>query len=85
VRWIYRAKLPDNAADDRAAQTLASDARTALPSAGGKSAPAAMPRRSWNAPSSRFTQFLTLVGLAALLVGGVGVANAVKKPYRSPP
>ena len=26
----------------------------------------------------RFTQFLTLVGLAALLVGGVGVANAVK-------
>jgi putative ABC transport system permease protein len=27
---------------------------------------------------SRFTQFLTLVGLAALLVGGVGVANAVK-------
>src|SRR5262249_23896361 len=27
---------------------------------------------------TRFTQFLTLVGLAALLVGGVGVANAVK-------
>src|SRR6185295_4579444 len=27
---------------------------------------------------NRFSQFLTLVGLAALLVGGVGVANAVK-------
>ena len=27
---------------------------------------------------TRFTQFLTLVGLASLLVGGVGVANAVK-------
>ncbi len=26
----------------------------------------------------RFTQFLTLVGLTALLVGGVGVANAVR-------
>src|SRR6185295_15739703 len=26
----------------------------------------------------RFSQFLTLVGLTALLVGGVGVANAVK-------
>jgi len=39
VRWIYRAKLPDNAADDRAAQTLASDARTALPSAGGNPHP----------------------------------------------
>ena len=25
----------------------------------------------------RFTQFLTLVGLTALMVGGVGVANAV--------
>ncbi|WP_369334404.1 FtsX-like permease family protein, partial [Serratia marcescens] len=25
----------------------------------------------------RFTQFLTLVGLTALIVGGVGVANAV--------
>ena len=30
----------------------------------------------------RFTQFLTLVGLTALLVGGVGVANAVKQPSR---
>jgi putative ABC transport system permease protein len=28
--------------------------------------------------AGNFTQFLTLVGLAALLVGGVGVANAVK-------
>eukprot|EP01037_Dinobryon_pediforme_P014330 gene14328-14453_t len=27
---------------------------------------------------SRFTQFLTLVGLTALLVGGIGVANAVR-------
>ena len=27
----------------------------------------------------RFTQFLTLVGLTALLVGGVGVANAVRR------
>jgi putative ABC transport system permease protein len=26
----------------------------------------------------RFTQFLTCVGLTALLVGGVGVANAVR-------
>src|SRR5262249_2858648 len=26
----------------------------------------------------RFTQYLTLVGLTALLVGGVGVANAIK-------
>ena len=31
----------------------------------------------------RFTQFLTLVGLTALLVGGVGVANAVKSLCRA--
>ena len=33
----------------------------------------------------RFTQYLTLVGLTALLVGGVGVANAVKHYHRPPP
>ena len=27
---------------------------------------------------TRFSQFLTLVGLTALIVGGVGVANAVR-------
>src|SRR6185369_16172658 len=78
VRWIYRLKLPDNAADDRAARTLARDARRAFPDAGWeirtRSNASPQPERT----ISRFTQFLTLVGLAALLVGGVGVANAVK-------
>lgn len=78
VRWIYRVKLPDNAADDRAATALANDVRNALPEAGWE-----IRRRDNASPQlertiSRFTQFLTLVGLAALLVGGVGVANAVK-------
>ncbi|OJU24819.1 MAG: glycosyl transferase family 1 [Nitrobacter sp. 62-13] len=78
VRWTYRVRLADNGADDGAASALADDARVALPEAG------------WNIRSrnnaspqlertiSRFTQYLTLVGLAALLVGGVGVGNAVK-------
>ena len=78
VRWIYRVKLPDNAADDRAATQLIDSARSALPEAGWwiRSSSNASPQleRTIN----RFTQFLTLVGLAALLVGGVGVANAVK-------
>jgi putative ABC transport system permease protein len=78
VRWIYRVKLPDNAADDRAAQTLASDARTALPSAGWEIRTRSNASPQLERTISRFTQFLTLVGLAALLVGGVGVANAVK-------
>ena len=65
-------------ADDRAATQLIDSARSALPEAGWwiRSSSNASPQleRTIN----RFTQFLTLVGLAALLVGGVGVANAVK-------
>jgi putative ABC transport system permease protein len=78
VRWIYRVKLPDDAADERAAARLADSARSALPEAGWwiRSRDNASPQLERTI--QRFTQFLTLVGLAALLVGGVGVANAVK-------
>ena len=53
VRWIYRVKLPDNAADDRAA-TAADRQRAQRPAArpAGGSAAAAMPRRSSSAPST---------------------------------
>jgi putative ABC transport system permease protein len=78
VRWIYRVKLPDNAADDRAAAALTDDARNALPEAGWEIRSRSNASPQLERTISRFTQFLTLVGLAALLVGGVGVANAVK-------
>jgi len=78
VRWIYRVKLPDNAADDRAATALTDDARSALPEAGWEIRSRSNASPQLERTISRFTQFLTLVGLAALLVGGVGVANAVK-------
>lgn len=76
VRWIYRVRLQD--AGDRAAKALADDARSQLPQAGWeiRSRDNASPQLERSI--TRFTQFLTLVGLAALLVGGVGVANAVK-------
>jgi putative ABC transport system permease protein len=78
VRWTYRVRLAGNAADDGAATALADDARAALPEAGWD-----IRNRNNASPQlertiSRFTQYLTLVGLAALLVGGVGVGNAVK-------
>jgi putative ABC transport system permease protein len=78
VRWIYRLKLPDNASDERAATQVIDSVRAALPEAGWwiRSRGNASPQLERTI--SRFTQFLTLVGLAALLVGGVGVANAVK-------
>ncbi|MEH6951563.1 FtsX-like permease family protein [Nitrobacter sp. NHB1] len=78
VRWTYRVRLAGDGADDKAATALADDARAALPEAGWdiRSRNNASPQLERTI--SRFTQFLTLVGLAALLVGGVGVGNAVK-------
>jgi putative ABC transport system permease protein len=78
VRWIYRVKLPDDAASDRAATALIDDTRKAQPEAGWEIRSRSNASPQLERTISRFTQFLTLVGLAALLVGGVGVANAVK-------
>ncbi|MFC0240626.1 ABC transporter permease [Rhodopseudomonas telluris] len=78
VRWIYRVRLPDNRADDQAATRFADDTRAALPQAGWEIRSRGNASPQLERTITRFTQFLTLVGLAALLVGGVGVANAVK-------
>jgi putative ABC transport system permease protein len=78
VRWSYRVKLPDNASDDRALAALIDEQRQAAPEAGWEVRSRANASPQLERTISRFTQFLTLVGLAALLVGGVGVANAVK-------
>jgi putative ABC transport system permease protein len=78
VRWHYRLRLPANDAFDAAAKAVATQARTQLPEAGWdiRSRSNASPQLERNV--GRFTQFLTIVGLTALLVGGVGVGNAVK-------
>lgn len=78
VRWTYRLRLPDNAADDRATAAVIEDARKSQPQAGWEIRSRSNASPQLERTISRFTQFLTLVGLAALLVGGVGVANAVK-------
>jgi putative ABC transport system permease protein len=78
VRWIYRLKLPDNTGSDKATAALIDQVRTALPEAGWEIRSRNNASPQLGRTISRFTQFLTLVGLAALLVGGVGVANAVK-------
>ena len=78
VRWIYRVRLPDSAADDAAAKALIEATRAALPNAGWEIRSQSNTSPQLERTIKRFTQFLTLVGLAALLVGGVGVANAVK-------
>ena len=78
VRWHYRVALDGNDASDIAVKTLIADAEKQFPDAGWeiRSRDNASPQLERNI--ERFTQFLTLVGLTALLVGGVGVANAVR-------
>jgi len=78
VRWHYRLRLPDNDATDTGVRAVTTAAQAQLPEAGWevRSRGNASPALERNV--ERFTQYLTLVGLTALLVGGVGVANAVK-------
>jgi putative ABC transport system permease protein len=78
VRWHYRLRLPANDATDGAVLRTIAAATAQVPQAGWE-----VRSRSNAAPAlerniERFTQYLTLVGLTALLVGGVGVANAIR-------
>ncbi|HEY5216164.1 MAG TPA: FtsX-like permease family protein [Pseudolabrys sp.] len=76
VRWHYRLRLPQST--DAVAKATTALARAQLPEAGWdiRNRSNASPQLERNV--ERFTQFLTIVGLTALLVGGVGVGNAVK-------
>ena len=78
MHWHYRLRLPRDDTSDAAADKVIAQARERFPQAGWeiRSRSNASPRLERNV--ERFTQFLTIVGLTALLVGGVGVGNAVK-------
>jgi putative ABC transport system permease protein len=78
VRWHYRLRLPPNDAGDAAVERTIATATAQVPDAGWevRSRSNASPALERNI--ERFTQYLTLVGLTALLVGGVGVANAIR-------
>ena len=78
VRWHYRLRLPAADANDRMANAVVAKSEKALPDAGWEVRTRANASPSLGRNIERFTQYLTLVGLTALLVGGVGVANAVK-------
>ena len=77
VRWQYRLRLPETDASDGAVERVEKQAQAQLPNAGWevRTRQKASPQLERNI--ERFSQFLTLVGLTTLLVGGVGVANAV--------
>lgn len=76
VEHRYKLRIANAGDDDLEAMTA--NARERFPEAGWsiRSRSAAAPALANNV--ERFSQFLTLVGLTALVVGGVGVANAVR-------
>ncbi len=78
VRWTYRVALPPQASSDADLAALIADAGTQTREAGWEIRSRANANPGFQRNLERFTQFLTLVGLTALLVGGVGVANAVR-------
>jgi putative ABC transport system permease protein len=79
IRWTYRVKLPEERASDRGALAAARlGIETEFPQAG-------FAIRDWTDPApalrrdaDRFTQFISFVGLTALLLGGIGVGNAIQ-------
>ncbi len=78
IRYEYRVRLPATARGDAAIAGFRQALETAFPDAGWR-----VRDRSGVAPGTqnviaRTTQFITLVGLAALLIGGVGAGNAVR-------
>ena len=78
VRRLYRLRLPEGASSDSTVTAVEKQAQATFPDAGWeiRTRSKASPQLERNV--ERFTQFLTLVGLTTLLVGGVGVANAVR-------
>lgn len=76
IRWHYNVKRPDDITHT-GLEKLGAQANEDFPKAGWRiqTRDNASPGLSRNI--ERFAEFLTLVGLTALVVGGVGVANAV--------
>ncbi|HEX3497657.1 MAG TPA: FtsX-like permease family protein [Methylocella sp.] len=77
VRWHYRVVLQGTPASDAEVAALTEAARQRFPEAGWevRTRDNVSPLLSRNL--DRLTEFLTLVGFTSLIVGGVGVANAM--------
>ncbi len=78
VRWRYRLKFPPSEATPERLKQFIDDVEADLPKSGWR-----VRGRANAAPGAerfieRLNFFMTLAGLTALIVGGVGVANAIK-------
>jgi putative ABC transport system permease protein len=77
VRWRYALALNDNTREDGALLKFRDEVKAQLPDGGFTVADRRDPHPQVTRTLERLRQFLTLIGLTALMVGGVGVANAV--------
>jgi len=77
VEHVYKIRLADGSSES-AVTTVSDKAMADFPQAGWSIRSRANAAPSLAANVERFSQFLTLVGLTSLVVGGVGVANAVR-------
>jgi putative ABC transport system permease protein len=78
IRWIYRTRLSGLRGNDKTALNTARFAIEAkFPESGFAITDWTDPAPSVRREVQRFNQFISLVGLAALLLGGIGVANAI--------
>lgn len=82
VRRLYRVSLPDEGpgkpASAVALHALVATVATHFPEAGWEVRTRENVSPQFSRDLRRFTQFLTLVGLTALIIGGAGVANAIR-------
>lgn len=77
ARFLTRVKLAPGASDADL-DALAAQLREKAPDAGWEIRTRRNVSPQFERNLDRFTQFLTLIGLSSLIVGGVGVANAVR-------
>jgi putative ABC transport system permease protein len=79
IRWTYRVKLPAETASDKDALAAArANIARDFPQAGFDIRDWTNPAPSLRREADRFTQFINFVGLTALLLGGIGVGNAIQ-------
>ena len=82
VRRLYRLSLPNDARNQppsaAAVHAVVADAARAFPDAGWEVRTRENISPQFSRDLERFTQFLTLVGLTALIIGGAGIANAIR-------
>jgi putative ABC transport system permease protein len=78
IRWRYAVKLPEATASGKdALKDLRASVAKAMPEAGFTSLDRHDPSPQVTRTLDRLRQFLILIGLASLLIGGVGIANSV--------